>query len=160
MMTYRFFALRFCDKTILKPRAWASKRRIGVLELAASAPTATGRRKVAPVASPFLVSIQKRGVRRKIYGLQAVMTQIRPRGVRTAHSVSAIFLAAACDGDQPSPQAPVVVRAMQYHSADAAVDINEMALSARSEQIIVRMVSPQFSKGVKTAPMPVSNIAQ
>lgn len=114
-----------------------------MLELAAFAPTAMGQREVAPVASLFLASIQTRGVRRETYSLQAVMTQTRPRGVRTAHSVSAIFLAVACDGDQPSPQAPVVVRAMQYHSADAAVGINEMAPSARSEQIIVRMVSPQ-----------------
>jgi hypothetical protein len=34
-----------------------------------------------------------------------VMTQTEPRGVRAAHSASAMRRAAPCLGDQPSPQA-------------------------------------------------------
>jgi hypothetical protein len=49
---------------------------------------------------------------------------------------------------------------MQYHSADAAVGTTEMALSARSEKIIVRMAFPPSDKGVKTIQLRTSNIGQ
>jgi hypothetical protein len=74
--------------------------------------------------------------------LHEVMMHTLPRGVRTAHSVSAIFLAAACAGAQPSPHEPVRARAMQYHSAEAAAGSSEIAQSARSENTIVRMILP------------------
>lgn len=68
------------------------------------------------------------------------MTQTKPRGVRTAHSPSAIPLAVAFAGAQPSPQEPVRDRAMQYHLAEAAVGSSETAVTARSAMTIVRMV--------------------
>jgi hypothetical protein len=66
--------------------------------------------------------------------------------VRTAHSASAIFLALAFAGAQPSPQEPVLARAMQYHSADAVLGINETALSARRDTMIARMELPPLSE--------------
>jgi len=71
--------------------------------------------------------------------------------VRTAHSASAIFLAAAFAGAQPSPQVPVGDCVLQYHSADAAVGISEAALSARSDKIIVRMASILFFTDVDSS---------
>jgi hypothetical protein len=67
------------------------------------------------------------------------MTQTDERGVLAAHATSAIFLAVAAAGAQPSPQPPVSDRAIQYVSANAAAGMSKIAASARSENTIVRI---------------------
>jgi hypothetical protein len=76
------------------------------------------------------------------HSLQEVITHTLPRGVRAAHSASAILLAVAFAGAQPSPHDPVRARAIQYQVADAFVGISESAVNARSEKTIVRMILP------------------
>ena len=50
------------------------------------------------------------------------------------------------DRHQPSPQDPVGDRAIQYHSADAAVGSTETVVAARNEKMIVRMRYPLAEK--------------